>query len=203
MPGLRWTVDDFAFMRRHVGRLPFARIGRKLGRTAVAVEEQIKRVGLGSATRATGGMGSPEISAALGIARSTVERWLASGFLPASRITLRKRTVWRVTRADLIAFILRGGLIGVSSMPTASYRAAAQEGARLWHDRMIDDRTLAGMLGCTRAHLHYLRRVKGFPTPARAGKDGQPAWYRRADVRAWLDRNVAYMTPAIQRGLSA
>lgn len=200
MPGRTWRPEELDYLHRNVGKLPFVHIARRLKRTPAAIELKLKTSGRGGAARIAPGLSSPEVAAALGVARSTVERWLVSGFLPAKTVTLRKRITYRVSRADLVAFVLRGGLVGVQSAPQPAWRNAAAEGARLWAERMISDKEIAALLGCSRAHLNYLRRVKGFPQPARAGKDKAPPYYRRDEVIAWLDRNVAYWTPAAQRG---
>lgn len=48
-----------------------------------------------------------EVAAIVGVARQTVDRWIREGKLPARRIEVGARAVYRVRRRDLAVFARR------------------------------------------------------------------------------------------------
>lgn len=199
----RWQPEEIDYVRRSVGRQPLRTIARKLKRTPIAVEQQIIKGQRTSPHALAVGkdMTSPEIAAALGIARSIVIRWLASGALPSRRVVLRKRVIHAVKRTDLREFILRGGMIDNVANPRPEWRAAVLDGARLWHERYVSSNELADLLGMARINFSaHLRHAKHFPRPAHTGGRA-PAYFDRTAVRAWLDAHPQYWTSAARASL--
>jgi excisionase family DNA binding protein len=48
-----------------------------------------------------------EVAAKIGVARQTVDAWIRAGKLPARRIQVGKRAVYRIRPADFRAFVRR------------------------------------------------------------------------------------------------
>jgi excisionase family DNA binding protein len=52
-------------------------------------------------------MTTEEAAGAIGVRRQTVARWIREGRLPARRIQVGRRAIYRIDRRDLAAFVRR------------------------------------------------------------------------------------------------
>ncbi len=52
-------------------------------------------------------MTSAEVAARIGVTRQTVARWIRDGRLPARRIRVGDRTIYRIRRRDFVEFVRR------------------------------------------------------------------------------------------------
>lgn len=52
-------------------------------------------------------MTTAEVAAAIGVARQTVDRWIRAGKLPARRIQVGERAIYRIRRRDFVEFVRR------------------------------------------------------------------------------------------------
>ncbi len=98
----RWTPADDAFLRAHWGRLPDARVVAALERPLAGCQRRAARLAI---TRTDLFLTLPAAARALGVSASAVQRWIASGLLPARKSTVGgDRPYWSITPTAVQTF---------------------------------------------------------------------------------------------------
>lgn len=209
MTNRRYTEAERDYIAQRIGREPLATIAAALGRTETGLEEYLKGrrnsapVPPARCTREAvrrQGVTIPELAAQLGLPKTTVRRWIDEGMLRAQPRYERRRAVQVLARADVRRFIMAGGLVDTLARPKGEWRVVAMVAEQRWRAEYISSVELVEALGYARQALVWLKR-RGLSAPATPARGTRPNYYRRAEIRAWLNDNPQYDSPRARAAL--
>lgn len=84
---LKWTDEELAYLQDNWGNVSLDTLARRLQRTKVAVYGRAKKLKLGPALAAAGAYTTTELAEMLGVADSTVYKWVQSGEMKAHKFS--------------------------------------------------------------------------------------------------------------------
>lgn len=96
--GKWWTPEEDAFLEEKVGKVKIETIAKKLGRSVIAVENRLDRLGVSNTKLESGKITAAELARYCGIDSHVVTRtWIPKKGLPAvRRVTRYKRKYWLI-----------------------------------------------------------------------------------------------------------
>jgi len=187
-----WRPEEDAFFEEHTGRLSYAQIGERLGRTPEAVKVRFTRMGLTAASKLPGYLTANRTAALLGLDAHKVVSWIEHGILPGERMPFAGRPMWRVSLMRLKMWLVKPTswvYIKPERIKSAHIRRLVLLAQKRWGDEWLSTKQAANLLHCTPSNIHnqiMLGKLPGFQARYIGGRhDGQTwaYWFvRRSDV---------------------
>lgn len=92
-----WTKEELKILVDNFGKLDFEQIGKKIGRTAKAVQNKKNRLGLGDTLKYTEYITAKDLGNALGVASTTVRTWIIKkGLVATYKATAFNQKFYRI-----------------------------------------------------------------------------------------------------------
>jgi hypothetical protein len=197
--GRRWTPDEDAYLRSHLGYLTDAEMGQALGRTATAVHLRWDRdMGLPGPSKAADVLTARRAAKLLGIDEHKIAHWVDAGLLTGRLMAgarTKNHTIRLIDRTLFRHWVLNPMnwvYFDPKKVPDPELRRMLKKRAARWGDEWWTIRQVADYHGVSHKNVQQtIRRgkLRSFHLPiSRSGRHWDRAWsnhfVRRSDALA-------------------